>query len=744
MDTNKHELISDLRPLTSELVSTGVYSRLQRLVLCFLSLILLGISAATVSAQTSSQGSGRGGNPNQPPPVPSPSGGGDQIQPVPIPPGGGGDNTEPAPIDGGGGGITPLASQTWTGTTSGAWATGTNWSGGSPPGSTSNDSNGDTATFNNSTNTSITIDNDRNIKNITFDTSSAGPFVFSGGNGLRLTNGGAITINSGVTNSQTFNNNFLGSPNSGATSYSFINNSSTSGVSLTITGAITGRQTASTETFTFAGSNNGSVTGIISDGTGGGKVAVTKDGTGTWTLSGVNTYTGGTNINAGILNLGSAQTAVGGPLGGTGGVSTVGTITFNGGILQFSANNNTDYSSRFSNTAGQAFNIDTNGQNVTFTSQIISTAGGAAGTLTKLGTGTLTLTSSLSRYTGATTIDGGTLTATTIANGGSDSSIGRSTNAATNLVFGGGTLQHTAANVASTDRLFTIGDASGLTATIDSSAVSSTNTLSFSNGGSIAFGGTGARTLTLTGTNTGNNTFAPILGDGPSGATSLIKSGAGTWVLTGASTYTGTTQVSSGTLSIDNNNTTTARLANTSGITVNAGGTLLLSQSGVTASTDRINDSATMTLNGGTFNTGGLSEHGGTNNTAGIGALTLQSSSIINMGSGTSIVAFADSSTKTWTGTLSIYNWSGDKDNGGGTDQLYFGTDTSGLTAAQLAEVQFYSGNGTGAFTTGAILLANGELVPVPEPSTYAAAAMAFVTLLITQRRRLKKLAARS
>ena len=54
---------------------------------------------------------------------------------------------------------------------------------------------------------------------------------------------------------------------------------------------------------------------------------------------------------------------------------------------------------------------------------------------------------------------------------------------------------------------------------------------------------------------------------------------------------------------------------------------------------------------------------------AGIGALTLSASSIINMGSGSSIIAFAGSSAQTWTGTLSIYNWSGTPVTGGGTDQ---------------------------------------------------------------------------
>jgi len=54
----------------------------------------------------------------------------------------------------------------------------------------------------------------------------------------------------------------------------------------------------------------GTATGVISD-TGGNTLAVTKDGSGTWTLTGANTYTGNTTVNAGQLNLTTAQTGGG-------------------------------------------------------------------------------------------------------------------------------------------------------------------------------------------------------------------------------------------------------------------------------------------------------------------------------------------------------------------------------------------------------------------------------------------------
>lgn len=179
---------------------------------------------------------------------------------------------------------------------------------------------------------------------------------------------------------------------------------------------------------------------------------------------------------------------------------------------------------------------------------LIPNAGASAITsLTKAGTGTWTL-SGANSYSGITTINGGTLQVTTLANINTNSSIGRGSAAgsAADWVFGGGTLLYNTAAAASTNRLFTLGNANGLTATINSSADASINSLSLTATGNIAFGGSGARTLTLTGSNLGNNTFAPLLGDGTGGATSLLKSGSGLWILTGASNYSGTTTIGNG------------------------------------------------------------------------------------------------------------------------------------------------------------------------------------------------------
>lgn len=77
-----------------------------------------------------------------------------------------------------------------------------------------------------------------------------------------------------------------------------------------------------------------------------------------------------------------------------------------------------------------------------------------------------------------------------------------------------------------------------------------TNTLSI--GGTVEYGITGTITLPLGGTNTGANTISAVISNGTATTLNISKinsaQGNGTWILSGANTYNGTTMARQGTL----------------------------------------------------------------------------------------------------------------------------------------------------------------------------------------------------
>ncbi len=193
-----------------------------------------------------------------------------------------------------------------------------------------------------------------------------------------------------------------------------------------------------------------------------------------------------------------------------------------------------------------------------------------------------------------------------------------------------------------------------------------------------------------------------LQGDASLSGTDLVKNGTHTTSIVGASDFTGQTIVNGGTLIVGDVGT----LATSSGVVVNTGGTLQLAGAG-----DRIANATPVTLAGGTFATGGLSE------TVGTLTLTGGGNSVIDLGTGSSFLTFADSSAQAWSGTLSIWNWSGSW-GGGGTDRIFFGNGSgTGLTGAQIASIRLYSDSGSTLVPGTLAMMGSGELAPVPEPT---------------------------
>jgi autotransporter-associated beta strand protein len=393
------------------------------------------------------------------------------------------------------------------------------------------------------------------------------------------------------------------------------------------TATIGNSSTTSDSTLTLTGTST--YGGVIQNALGSGtrKVNLVING-GALTLTGVSTYSGTTTVGTGTLALSTAGTAT----------LTAITVTGTGGIFDISGV--TPTSATIASLAGGAgasvtlgsktLNTGSDNTSTTFGGTISSTSGG----LTKQGTGTMTLTGS-NTYSGTTTISAGTLQlgdGTSGKDGTNNNSLSIVNNAALvynrfgSLSYGGaisgsGTVTKTGVG---TQILSGTNTYAGVTTvnvgtlqfarqsslynnvaaswTATNLVVSSGATAAFNVGGTGEFTASDIATIQPLGAATGGFengskigldtsnatsgrfTYSTAIADTNAGANSVgvAKLGTGTLALDQASTYTGGTTVSGGTLEVNN---TSGSGTGTGSVTVSNAGSRLSGSGSIAGST---------------------------------------------------------------------------------------------------------------------------------------------------------------
>ncbi|MBN1578037.1 MAG: DUF2341 domain-containing protein [Chitinispirillaceae bacterium] len=446
----------------------------------------------------------------------------------------------------------------------------------------------------------------------------------------------------------------------------------------------------------IASTKSATISAVIA-GTGG----LSKAGTGTLILTAANSYSGGTTVGAGTLQLGN---------GGAAG-SITGDVV-NSGTLIVNRMGTLSYSGAISGT----------------------------GALTKSGTGTLILTGN-NTFSGATTIGAGTLQ---VGNGAATGAVtGDIANNEALIINRSGTLTYGGV-ISGSGTVASNGPGTlvltGNNTDTGAITVSSVSTLQIGNGGAS---GAVAGNITNNGVLIVNRSGTLTYGRAISGTGTLTKSGTGTLLLTGSNTYSGATTVSTGTLQIGDgaSGSVASDILNNSALVVNRTGTL--TYSGVISGTGTLAKSGTGTLiltgsntltGATTVSAGALQIGSGGNGGSFAGDITDNAAVIINR-TGTltygGAISGSGTLTKSGNGTLILTGantFSGVTTVSGGTVQIGSGG-TSGSISGDIADNGSLIFNRSDAFTygggiggTGSVTIAGTGTLTLSGAHTYTGA----------------------